>query len=143
MKNKKKFRTGSVFECPISEDVESEDQEHYFSDNSSSSTFSFKKKMMSCDLSKMIDKSESFIEDSSMIASKYYSNVNETIEEEEDDKEDNPGEGGLLSSKVFNRLKASHEKVNSFRFFDISKKKKKIRSICLENEPILEELEEY
>lgn len=87
---KNKFNTGSVFECPISEDVESEDVNDYLSDNSSSSTFSFKKKKMSFDLSRLIDRSEpSFDENSSFIGSKYYGNVNETIEEEDDDKEDN------------------------------------------------------
>jgi hypothetical protein len=44
---------------------------------------------MSFDLSRLIDKSEPSIDDSSLLASKYYGNVNETIEEEEDDKEDN------------------------------------------------------
>jgi hypothetical protein len=79
-----------VYECLISEDVESEDQNNnYLSDNSSCSSFSFKKKKMSFDLSRLIDKSEPSIDDSSLLASKYYGNVNETIEEEEDDKEDN------------------------------------------------------
>jgi hypothetical protein len=90
MKYKNRFNKGSVYECPISEDVESEDQNNnYLSDNSSCSSFSFKKKKMSFDLSRLIDKSEPSIDDSSLIASKYYGNVNETIEEEEDDKEDN------------------------------------------------------
>jgi len=74
-------------ECPISEDVESEGHD-YLSDNSSSSTFSFKKKKMSFDLSRLIDRLEPSLEDSSFLHSKYYGNVNETIEEEEDDKDD-------------------------------------------------------
>lgn len=45
-------------ECPISEDVESENQHDYLSDYSSSSTFSLHKKRMSFDLSKLIDKLE-------------------------------------------------------------------------------------
>ena len=49
-----------------------------------------------------------------------------------------------MSPEMFVKLKASHDWVNSMRFLDMSKNKtKKIRSICLENEPILEELEEY
>jgi hypothetical protein len=44
---------------------------------------------MSFDLSKLIDKSEPSFDDSSLMISKYYGNVNETIEEEDDDKEDN------------------------------------------------------
>ena len=72
-------------ECPISEDVESERQQDYLSDNSSSSTFSLRKKKMSFDLSKLIDRLEPFIEDGSYLCGKYYGNVNETIEEEEDD----------------------------------------------------------
>jgi len=47
----------------------------------------------------------------------------------------------MLSSESFNKLKASHDKVNSFLFF--TTKKKKIKSFCMESEPILEELEEY
>jgi hypothetical protein len=76
-------------DSPIIEDVESEGQNEYLSDNSSSSTFSFKKKKMSFYLSKLIDKSEPFMDESSgRMQSKYYGKVNETIEEEEDD--DNP-----------------------------------------------------
>lgn len=64
--------------------------------------------------------------------------MNDPIEEEDD--EEMPMQG-LLSSQSFSKLKASHDKVNSFLFF--TTKKKKIKSICLESEPILEELEEY
>jgi hypothetical protein len=45
-------------ECPISEDVESENQNDYLSDYSSSSTFSLHKKRMLFELSKSIDKVE-------------------------------------------------------------------------------------
>lgn len=45
---------------------------------------------------------------------------------------------------MFLKLKAQHDKVNSLKFLDFHKvKTKKIKSICLESEPILEELEEY
>ena len=72
-------------ECPISEDVESEDND-YLSDYSSSSAFSFKKKKMSFDLSRFIDKLEplqGFDDSSSSLmgggSKHYYSNVNDTI----------------------------------------------------------------
>jgi hypothetical protein len=58
LNKKKKVNTGSLMECPISEDVESENQQNYLSDYSSSSTFSLHKKRMSFDLSKLIDKLE-------------------------------------------------------------------------------------
>ena len=52
----KRLKMGSLLECPINEDIECEDQDPYMSDNSSSSTFSFHKKKMSFDLTKIIDK---------------------------------------------------------------------------------------
>ena len=83
---KKRFNIGSVVECPINEDIESEDQ-NYLSDNSSSSTFSFQKKRMSFDLTKIIDRLEPSIDFSQFMASKNYGlNVNETIKEEDDDE---------------------------------------------------------
>lgn len=100
---KNKFKTGSVMGCPISEDVESEHQKDYLSDNSSSSTFSLKKKKMSFDLSKLIDRLEPYFEDSSGICSKYYGNVTETIEEKEDDLDP---QHGLVSPEIFMKLKA-------------------------------------
>ncbi len=128
-------------ECPISEDVESENQNDYLSDYSSSSTFSLHKKRMSFELSKLIDKLEPHLDDSTSLQRKmvYFNSVNETIEEEVDE-ENKANENQLQSSESFSKLKASHDKVN-FLFFNI--KKKKIKSICLESEPILEELEEY
>jgi hypothetical protein len=73
----------------ISEDVESEDNNNdpsYLSDYSSSSTFSFKKKKMSFDLSRFIDKLEQ-PDDSGSSWRHYYSGpVNETIEEEDDEE---------------------------------------------------------
>jgi hypothetical protein len=50
----------------------------------------------------------------------------------------------LISPEIFNKLKAQHDKVNALTFLDgVKSKPKKIKSICLESEPILEELEEY
>lgn len=45
---------------------------------------------------------------------------------------------------MYQKLKSQHGRVNSMKFFDRSNfKTKKIKSICLESETILEELEEY
>lgn len=43
---------------------------------------------MSFDLSKLIDRLEPYLEDSSGIGSKYYGNLTETIEEKDDDNYD-------------------------------------------------------
>lgn len=96
---------------------------------------------MRFDLTKIIDRLEPSIDFSQLIASKNYGvTANETIKEEEDE---NIGEKGILSLEMFSKLKAQHEKVNSMRYLDIVKvKTRKIKSICLESEPILEELEE-
>ena len=57
-RNKKKQQLmGSMLDFPISEDVESEDGKDYLSDGSSS-TFSFHKRKMSLEFSKLIDRSE-------------------------------------------------------------------------------------
>jgi len=83
---KKRMKMGSTLECPINEDIECEDQDNYLSDNSSSSTFSFHKKKMSFDLTKIIDKLEPSLEFSSTMGVKNYGfNINETIQEEEDE----------------------------------------------------------
>ena len=106
---KKKNNAGSLMECPISEDVESEDND-YLSDYSGSSTFSFKKKKMSFDLSRLIDKLEpSAFDDSasSLIgggSKHYYSNVNETIQEESDEEVLAPP--GSIASGKYSKLKA-------------------------------------
>lgn len=60
---KKRFRMDSVIDSPIREDVESEDQQselplNYLSDGSSNSTFTFHKKRMSFDLTRIIDRLE-------------------------------------------------------------------------------------
>ena len=93
---------------------------------------------MSFYLSKIIDKFEPFENSSSGVAKGYYSGVNETIQEEEDEEI----VGGLLSAEIANKLKAQHDKVNKFLQLGVVKPKK-IKSICLESEPILEDLEEY
>ena len=87
MKEQKRrnHNNGSLMECPISENVESENDD-YLSDYSSFSNFSLKKKKMSFDLSRLIDKLEPQFDDSSSLFGKvYFSNVNETIKEEADD----------------------------------------------------------
>jgi phage terminase large subunit len=69
----------------------------------------------------------------------YYSNVNETIQEE-DDEEPMPQ---LSSGEIYSKLKAQHDRSGSFKFLQLGHAKpKKIKSICLESEPILEELNE-
>lgn len=55
---KRQKNAGSLMECPISEDVESEDNDYLSDGYSSSSNFSFHKKKMSFDLSRLIDKLE-------------------------------------------------------------------------------------
>lgn len=100
-KRRNKNNAGSLMECPISEDVESEDQ-GYSSNHSSSSTFSLQKKKMSFYLSKLIDKFEPPENSSSGVAKGYYSGVNETIQEEDDEEI----VGGLLSAEIANKLKA-------------------------------------
>ena len=146
-------------ECPISEDVESEEggvgcdgahhNHDYLSDYSSSSNFSFKKKKMSFDLSRFIDRLEplqngfDYDSSSSLLgggSKHYYSNVNETIQEEDDEEAIQPPGAGELYTK----LKAQHDRSGSFKFLQLGHAKpKKIKSICLESEPILEELDEY
>jgi len=88
-RKKKQQHAGSLMECPISEDIESEDND-YLSDYSSSSTFSFNKKKMSFDLSRFIDKLEPDDSISSFLGNNnskhFYLGVNETTKEEEDEE---------------------------------------------------------
>ena len=73
---------------PINEDEE-EIENDYLSDcSSNSSQFSLQRRYLSLDLSKLIDRLEPMDENSSAMHSKYYSNVNETIEEEISDHDD-------------------------------------------------------
>lgn len=140
---------GSLMECPISEDVESEDND-YLSDYSSSSNFTLRNKKMSFDLSRMIDKLEPLqgvdYSSSSLLgggSKHYYSNVNDTIKEEDDEEAILPN-GGSQASGLYSKLKAQHDKSSSYKFLQLGHAKpKKIKSICLESEPILEELDEY
>jgi hypothetical protein len=104
---KKRFQIGSVVECPINEDIESEDQNNYLSDQSSS-TFSFQKKRMSFDLTKIIDRLEPSIDFSYLMASKNYGvNISDTIKEEEDD-EHMVDKKGILSLEMLSKLKSQH-----------------------------------
>jgi hypothetical protein len=97
---KKRIATGSVIECPITENIESENENEYLSDGSSSN-FSFRMKKMSLDLSKLIDKAEPSMEESSTggrAAYKYKINISETIEEEDDEKD--LQDAGLISEEI-------------------------------------------
>lgn len=88
LRRNKRNNRGSLMECPISEDVESENQDDYLSDYSGSSNFSFQKRKMSINLSKLIDKLEpQFDDSSSLMGSKtYFNSVNDPIEEEDDEE---------------------------------------------------------
>lgn len=74
-------------DTPINEDKESVESEsdNYLSDNSSSSNFSFRRKALSIELSKLVDKIEP-LDDSTSFNAKYYSGVEETILEEDDEQ---------------------------------------------------------
>lgn len=77
----------SMADQPINEDEE-EIENDYLSDcSSNSSQFSLQRRYLSLDLSKLIDRLEP-MDDSSAVHSKYYGNVNETIEEEISDHDD-------------------------------------------------------
>jgi len=102
------------------------------------------------DLSKLIDKLEP-LDDSSVVNSKYYGNVNETIEEEGSDHSDE-FDNGSRSHNSSNSYKREGKNLQSTPFhtslfpFGLGKRKiPKSRSlICLlESETIAEELEEY
>lgn len=134
---------------PIDEDDE-EIEHNYLSDcSSNSSQFSLKKRYLSLDLSKLIDKLEP-MDDSSAVHSKYYGNVNETIEEEISDHDDECDNKSRLShsSKSSNQKRVQSKKGGDhyLSFMSIiSDKIRRARShICeLESETIAEELEEY
>lgn len=79
--------TNSMIDDTIREENEIEFADNYLSDSSSSSQFSLQRRYLNLDLSKLIDKLEP-LDDSSAVASKYYGNVNETIEEEGSDTSD-------------------------------------------------------
>lgn len=73
--------TQSMIDDTIREEKENENDHDYLSDSSNSSQFSMRRRYLNLDLSKLIDKLEP-LDDSSAVASKYYNNFNETIEEE-------------------------------------------------------------
>ena len=79
----------SMLDQPIDEDEYEHLHDDYLSDTSSnSSQFSLRKRYLSLDLQKLIDKLEP-MDDSSAVHSKYYqANVNETIEEEISDHDE-------------------------------------------------------
>ena len=76
---------------------EYENGHEYLSDSSSSSQFSMRRRYLNVALSKLSDKLEP-LDDSSAVASKYYGNVNETIEEEHSDHSDEfENKSGIMS----------------------------------------------
>lgn len=134
---------------PIDEDEEEEMLNDFLSDiSSNSSQFSLKKRYLSLDLQKLIDRLEP-ADDSSAVHSKYFGNPNETIEEEISDHDDEFDKKSRLahsqnssSQKRVKKGKGDH--YLSFMSI-ISDKIRRARShICeLESETIAEELEEY
>jgi len=103
------------------------------------------------DLSKFVDRLEPLEDNSSMTGttSKYYGNVEETIEEElsdhsaEDDKKSKLSHSSQSSKRQKKFLPFSE---SSFSFYNIrnNKNRRAHSSIChLESEAIAEELEEY
>lgn len=77
----------SMADQPINEDEEDIENDYLSDCSSSSSQFSLKKRYLSLDLSKLIDRLDP-MSDSSAMQSKHYANVNETIEEEISDHDD-------------------------------------------------------
>lgn len=80
-KGKKFGGSMSMADQPIKEDSELEEADRYFSDSSSSSQFSLRKRYLNRDITKLIDKLDPIDYESAM-GSKYLGNVGETIEEE-------------------------------------------------------------
>ena len=139
----------SMADQPINEDEE-EIENDYLSDcSSNSSQFSLQRRYLSLDLSKLIDKLEPADDSSAAQHSKYYGNVNETIEEEISDHDDEVDKQSRLShsSKSSNSNRVKKRVGDSYLSFMsiISDKIRRARShICqLESETIAEELEEY
>ena len=137
-----------MLDQPIDEDEYEHEHDDYLSDSSNSSQFSLRKRYLSLDLQKLIDKLEP-TDDSSAVHSKYYqANVNETIEEEISDHDDEYDKKSRLShsSKSSNQKRAKKGKGDHYLSFMsiISDRLRRARShICeLESESIAEELEE-
>lgn len=133
---------------PINEDEE-EIENDYFSDcSSNSSQFSLQRRYLNLDLQKMIDRLE-IMDDSSAMHSKYYGNVNETIEEEISDHDDEFDKKSKLShsSQSSNKQRGKKHTGDHYLSFMsiITDKIRRAKShICqLESETIAEELEEY
>ena len=129
---------------PIDEDEE-EIMNDYLSDcSSNSSQFSLKKRYLSLDLQKLIDRLEP-ADDSSAVQSKFYGNVNETIEEEISDHDDECEKKSRLSHSSQNSNQKHKKKGDHYLSFMsiISDKIRRARShVCeLESETIAEELE--
>lgn len=119
-----RFKLGSVINSAIQEDVESEMENPYFSDNSSSSQLTTKLRKFSLELSKLVDKSDNESSARSMGGTsrsvggtarsiggtannktKLSHYVNEPIQEVEDEKEELDQK--LISDSIQKRRKAS------------------------------------
>ena len=127
---------------------EEEIENDYLSDcSSNSSQFSLQRRYLSLDLAKLIDRLEP-MDDSSAVHSKYYGNVNETIEEEISDHDEEFDRKSRLShsSKSSNQKRGKKTKGDHHLSFMsiISDKIRRARShICeLESEAIAEELDD-
>jgi len=118
----------SMLDQPIKEDSELEEADRYFSDSSSSSQFSLRKRYLNLDLAKLIDKLDP-LDYISALGSKYLGNVGETIEEEhsassdEIDRDKSKSRSSFLSSHSSGtrgrRSLLSSEPINplSYQFF--------------------------
>lgn len=154
MSKRYKRRVGgpwSMLDQPIDEDEYEHLHDEYLSDCSSgSSQFSLRKRYLSLDLQKLIDKLEPMDDSSAMHShGKYYqANVNETIEEEISDFDDEYDKKSRFShsSASSNRSRGKKGKGDHYLSFMsiISDRLRRARShICeLESESIAEELEE-
>lgn len=148
--------TASMIDDTIYEEREEPEYENnYLSDSSSSSQFSLQRRYLNLDLSKLIDKLEPLDDSQSAVASKYQTNVNETIDEEgSDHSEDLDHTSNSRSHHSSSSYHASSKQLrhdslpfySSLYPFGLGKRQNaKSRSlICqLESETIAEELEEY
>ena len=132
---------------PIDEDEE-EIENDYLSDcSSSSSQFSLRRRYLSLDLSKLIDRLEP--NDDSSAGVRYYGNVNETIEEEISDHDDECDKKSRLSHSSQSSSQRRGKKGQGAHYLSflsiISDKIRRAKShICqLESEAIVEELDDY
>ena len=144
-------RSMSMLDQPIKEDSELEEADRYLSDSSSSSQFSLRKRYLSLDLSKLIDRLDPTDFDSAF-GSKYLGNVGETIEEEHSassDEKDLPRSRLLSSHSSGSRSKhslLSSDPINPLSYqFVVNKNYRTSKSLIspFEQDSIIEELEEY